>query len=98
MARFGLTEDQYTAPGFNLLKTIGFSDQQIEEFGYTICGRMTIEGAPHLAKEHLPIFDCANRCGTIGKRYSRPNGPCEDDGGCARLYIWSHIEDDQPSE
>jgi ribonucleoside-diphosphate reductase alpha chain len=30
---------------------------------------MTLEGAPHLKKEHLPVFDCANPCGKIGKRY-----------------------------
>lgn len=32
-----------------------------------------IEGAPHLKKEHLPIFDCANKCGS-GKRYISPMG------------------------
>ncbi len=30
---------------------------------------MTLEGAPHLKTEHLPVFDCANPCGRIGKRY-----------------------------
>ena len=30
---------------------------------------MTLEGAPHLKAEHLPVFDCANPCGRIGKRY-----------------------------
>ncbi len=30
---------------------------------------MTLEGAPHLKEEHLPVFDCANPCGKIGKRY-----------------------------
>jgi ribonucleoside-diphosphate reductase alpha chain len=74
MARFGLTEDQYEKPGFNLLKTLGFSDKQVDEAGLVICGRMTIEGAPYLADEHLPIFDCANRCGTIGQRYLAPMG------------------------
>ncbi len=29
---------------------------------------MTLEGAPHLKKEHYPVFDCANPCGRIGKR------------------------------
>ena len=29
---------------------------------------MTLEGAPHLKDEHLPVFDCANPCGRIGKR------------------------------
>jgi ribonucleoside-diphosphate reductase alpha chain len=30
---------------------------------------MTLEGAPGLKDEHLPVFDCANPCGRIGKRY-----------------------------
>src|SRR3712207_6558919 len=30
---------------------------------------MTLEGAPHLKLEHYPVFDCANPCGKIGKRY-----------------------------
>jgi ribonucleotide reductase alpha subunit len=30
---------------------------------------MTLEGAPHLKDEHLPVFDCANPCGKKGKRY-----------------------------
>ncbi|MBI5299274.1 MAG: hypothetical protein HY877_03140 [Deltaproteobacteria bacterium] len=72
MGRFGFTEDQYNKPGFNLLKALGFSDPQIEEASLVICGRMTIEGAPHLCKEHLPIFDCANKCGGLGKRYLAP--------------------------
>ena len=29
---------------------------------------MTLEGAPHLAEEHLPVFDCASPCGRKGKR------------------------------
>ncbi len=30
---------------------------------------MTLEGAPYLRQEHLSVFDCANPCGRIGKRY-----------------------------
>ena len=30
---------------------------------------MTLEGAPHLKKEHYAVFDCANPCGRTGKRY-----------------------------
>ena len=30
---------------------------------------MTLEGAPHLKVEHLPVFDCASPCGKLGKRY-----------------------------
>jgi ribonucleoside-diphosphate reductase alpha chain len=32
------------------------------------CGAMTLEGAPYLKEQHLPVFDCANPCGRIGKR------------------------------
>jgi len=34
-----------------------------------VCGAMTVEGAPHLRPEHYLVFDCANPCGKIGKRY-----------------------------
>ena len=30
---------------------------------------MTLEGAPHLKREHYHVFDCANPCGRTGKRY-----------------------------
>jgi len=53
---------------FNLLKAIGFSRDEIEQANTYVCGAMTVEGAPHLKDEHLPVFDCANPCGRIGKR------------------------------
>jgi len=34
---------------------------------------MTLEGAPGLRDEHLPVFDCANPCGKLGKRYLSVN-------------------------
>src|SRR6202008_1470613 len=33
-----------------------------------VCGAMTLEGAPFLKDQHLPVFDCANPCGKIGTR------------------------------
>jgi ribonucleoside-diphosphate reductase alpha chain len=33
---------------------------------------MTIEDAPGLDPVHLPIFDCANKCGAYGRRYIEP--------------------------
>lgn len=69
LARFGFTEEQYSKPGFNLLRELGFSEEQIEAANIHICGKMTMEGSPHLKPEHLPIFDCANKCGKYGKRY-----------------------------
>ncbi|MCL2823464.1 MAG: vitamin B12-dependent ribonucleotide reductase, partial [Polyangiaceae bacterium] len=57
------------SPGFSMLEHLGFTREQIAEANDVIIGRMTIEGAPHLDRAHLPVFDCANRCGSHGKRY-----------------------------
>ena len=57
------------APGFDLLAAVGFTKREIEAANVHICGAMTVEGAPHLKAEHYPVFDCANPCGKIGKRY-----------------------------
>ena len=72
MVRLGFGPEQYNAPGFDLLSELGFTQQQIEEASKVICGMMTIEGAPHLKDEHLPVFDCANKCGNYGQRYIEP--------------------------
>ena len=72
MARLGFRPEQYNTPDFDLLSELGFTQQQIEEASKVICGMMTIEGAPHLKAEHLPIFDCANKCGNYGQRYIEP--------------------------
>ena len=70
--RLGVTPERISQPGFNLLKYLGFNDKEIEEANETIIGRMTIEGAPYLRDEHYAVFDCANRCGKIGKRFLAP--------------------------
>jgi ribonucleotide reductase alpha subunit len=71
--RLGLTEAQLNDWSFSLLRDgLGFSTQQIEEASAHICGRMTVEGAPYLNDEHLPVFDCATPCGRYGSRYIRP--------------------------
>ncbi|MEE8395819.1 MAG: vitamin B12-dependent ribonucleotide reductase, partial [bacterium] len=50
----------------------GMSADEIVEAQITIGGRETIEGAPHLKPEHLPVFDCANKCGSTGQRFIAP--------------------------
>lgn len=56
-------------PSFDLLSFLGFSKADIEAANIHICGAMTLEGAPFLKVEHYAVFDCANPCGKIGKRY-----------------------------
>jgi ribonucleoside-diphosphate reductase alpha chain len=70
--RLGATKEMRTKKGFSLLQHLGFKREQIDEAGDVIIGRMTIEGAPYLKPEHLPVFDCANRCGKTGVRFLAP--------------------------
>jgi ribonucleoside-diphosphate reductase alpha chain len=56
-------------PSFELLRFLGFSKSEIDAANVHVCGAMTLEGAPHLKPEHYPVFDCANPCGRLGKRY-----------------------------
>jgi ribonucleoside-diphosphate reductase alpha chain len=51
-----------------------FGDEATDLFLEALAGTMTVEGAPHLKAEHLPIFDCANKCGRKGQRYIEPAG------------------------
>ncbi|MDE3036083.1 MAG: vitamin B12-dependent ribonucleotide reductase, partial [Nitrospirota bacterium] len=67
--KLGLTDAQFNEPNFNMLKALGFAQEQIVVANDYCCGTMTIEGAPHLKAEHLPVFDCANRCGRTGQRF-----------------------------
>jgi ribonucleoside-diphosphate reductase alpha chain len=64
-----VSDEQLADMSFNLLEHIGFSKKDIEAANVHVCGAMTLEGAPFLKNEHLPVFDCANPCGKIGKRY-----------------------------
>ncbi len=41
------------------LRRLGYSPHEVEEIVRYIDERETIEGAPHLRPEHLPVFDCA---------------------------------------
>src|SRR5690606_21942610 len=65
----GFTDEQLNDFSFEMLPALGFSRQDIEAANIHACGAMTLEGAPHLKDEHLPVFDCANPCGKIGERY-----------------------------
>ena len=66
--KLGLTEAQLNGISVNMLKTLGFTQEEIAAANDFCCGTMTVEGAPYLKAEHLAVFDCANRCGRIGQR------------------------------
>ncbi len=74
MERLGFKEEEYSDWSFNLLEALGFTEEQIDAANDYVCGTMTIEGAPYLKEEHLPVFDCANKCGKKGERYIHAYG------------------------
>ncbi len=72
--RLGFSSEQYNDWSFNLLEALGFTEEQIDAANDYICGTMTVEGAPYLKKEHLSVFDCANKCGKKGERFIHAHG------------------------
>ena len=65
----GISSEQMNDFTFNMLDFLGFTSEEIDVANIHVCGAMTLEGAPHLNKDHLDVFDCANVCGRIGKRF-----------------------------
>lgn len=74
LQRLGFTEEQYNDWNFNMLEALGFTEDEIDAANDYVCGTMTVEGAPYLKDEHLPVFDCANKCGKKGERYIHAHG------------------------
>lgn len=69
LERIGIDADIYNDASFNFLQEVGFSNEEIESANEYVTGTMTIEEAPHIKDEHLAVFDCANKCGSKGKRF-----------------------------
>ena len=74
LQRLGFKPEQYLNPAFSLLNELGFKPEEIEKANDHVCGTMMLEGAPFLKEEHLPVFDCANKCGKKGERYIHHSG------------------------
>jgi ribonucleoside-diphosphate reductase alpha chain len=74
LQRLGFTPEQYNDFEWSLLEALGYTDEQIEAANDYVCGTMMLEGAPLLRDEHLPVFDCANKCGKKGQRYIHAHG------------------------
>ncbi len=74
LTRLGFKEEVFADWSFNLLEALGFTEDQIDAANDYVCGTMTVEGAPALKDEHLPVFDCANKNGKKGVRYIHAHG------------------------
>ncbi len=64
----GFSLEQLDDFRFDMLAALGFGADDIRAANDYCCGTMTLEGAPGLQPAHLPVFDCANRCGRYGSR------------------------------
>ncbi len=72
-SKLGMSDEQLADINTSILvDVLGFTPAQIDEASDHICGRMTLEGAPFIKDEHLPVFDCATPCGKHGARFIRP--------------------------
>ena len=67
-----LSDEQLDSITFNLLSHLGYTDEEIQSANDFICGRMTVENAPHLKEKHYSVFDCAAKCGRYGERFILP--------------------------
>jgi ribonucleoside-diphosphate reductase alpha chain len=72
--QLGVSSEEVQSPHFSLLQRLGFSPEDIATASRHACGALTIEGAPALKAEHLPVFDCAVPGGTLGTRSIAPDG------------------------
>jgi ribonucleoside-diphosphate reductase alpha chain len=66
--QLGFSAEQLDDPSFDLLSELGYTKTEIDAANLFVGGAMTLEGAPGLKDEHLPVFDCASPCGRTGKR------------------------------
>ncbi len=62
-------ENLNSANGNEVMKALNLSSDDIKRLNTYVCGAGTLEGAPHLKESHLPVFDCANKCGQSGTRF-----------------------------
>jgi ribonucleoside-diphosphate reductase alpha chain len=64
----GLDEAALADPKLDILARLGFTRADIAAANVHACGTMSVERAPDLRSDHLPVFDCANPCGRDGTR------------------------------
>jgi ribonucleoside-diphosphate reductase alpha chain len=84
-------------PGFDLLSAPRLHQGRDRAANDHVCGAMTLEGAPHLKAEHLPVFDCANPAARSASA-SVGREPHPHDGGGAALHLGRDLQDHQHAE
>ncbi len=92
LQRLGFTPEQYNNFEWSLLEALGFSEEEIEAANDYVCGTMMLEGAPYLKEEHLPVFDCANKCGKKGRALYSCSWSYPHDGCRTTFYQWRYFQ------
>ena len=85
--KLGLSEAQIADPALDLLKALGFSRDADRGGQHLLLRRHDGRGRAASQDEHLAVFDCANPCGRIGKRFLSVDEPHPDDGGGPAVHL-----------
>ncbi len=93
-ARSASPTSSSTSPASTCSRPSASPTSRSSEANDYVCGTMTIEGAPHLRDEHLPVFDCANRCGKRQAVHPR-RGAHPHDGRRPAVHLGRDLQDDQ---
>lgn len=56
----GFSAEEMESFTFDMLPSLGFTEEQIEAANLYCCGAMSLEGAPRLKSAHLAVFDCVS--------------------------------------
>ena len=72
----GIEQASLNAPDFDLLKALGFTRADIDAANLYVCGALTVEGAPYLKDQHLPVFDCARPAAASARARWAPKAIC----------------------
>jgi len=78
------------------LQHLGYDEAQRKAIADYVDREETIEGAPGLDCDHLPVFDCAFRAAN-GTRSISCHGSHPHDGGCPTLHLGRHFQDGEPA-
>ena len=74
------------------LRKLGYDDPSVKAIVDYVNDKGTIEGAPGLKPEHLPVFDCAFKP-TNGIAVHSLHGTSENDGRGTAVYFRRHFKD-----
>ena len=97
-ATLGIEADKLMDPAFDLLVHLGFSKKDIEAANEHGCGAMTLEGAPHLAEEHLAGVRLRQPLRAQGQALTVGGEPHPHDGGSPALHLRRHLQDHQHAQ